>query len=204
MRWLFSIVLWTLAGLLLVAGAAQGGYAHRFIWKQQPDPEQLRACLREMQLVVAAMGKMLGDGDGEGKPRVDATEVEFNGMGRHREEPFVFPGEQGFNACETAGKPYDAVVTACLIIARDHFPADVLEIRSDGNWDEGDWDGGKHIYQSVLHRRARNPMVATDALGNRPEQTHGERLPAIVSLLISLLFFAVLVAIFLRRQEGGR
>jgi hypothetical protein len=67
----------------------------------------------------------------------------------------------GFNFCKTAGKPYDEVVTACLLVARDHFPEDILSIDSDGSWSDGDWQEGTKLYTTVLGRPARNPMSPT-------------------------------------------
>jgi hypothetical protein len=82
----------------------------------------------------------------------------LNGIGDGANEPFVFPGELGFNFCKTEGKPYDAVVTACLLVAHDHFPTSVLSIDSDGSYSEGDWEEGIKLYSSVLGRIPRNPI----------------------------------------------
>jgi hypothetical protein len=70
----------------------------------------------------------------------------------------VFPNELGFNFCKTAAKPYDSVVTACLLVARDHFSSSVLSIDSDGSWAAGDWQQGIDRYSKVLGRRPHNPM----------------------------------------------
>ncbi|HVH45244.1 MAG TPA: hypothetical protein VM925_22985 [Labilithrix sp.] len=44
---------------------------------------------------------------------------------------------------KTAQNPYDEVVVACLFVAKDHFPYDVLEISSDG--DNSDWAAGARL-----------------------------------------------------------
>jgi hypothetical protein len=87
---------------------------------------------------------------------VKASQVDFNGVGDNAHEPFEFPGEEESNACKTEFKPYDEVVTACLLVAHDHFPSSVLTIASDGSW--GDWQDGARLYTSVTGRRAANPM----------------------------------------------
>jgi len=61
---------------------------------------------------------------------IGAASVTLNGLGEAGHEEFVFPGEVGFNFTKTAGKPYDEVVTACLLVARDHFPPPRLRIQS--------------------------------------------------------------------------
>ena len=93
-------------------------------------------------------------------------------------EPFVFPGRAGFNFCKTNGKLYDAAVTACLLVARDHFSPDELKIDSDGQWEDGDWNAGAKLYQQVLGRAAANPINRSDEppagpgidLPDRPEE----------------------------------
>jgi hypothetical protein len=53
-------------------------------------------------------------------------------------------------------------------VARDHFPASVLVIHSDGSWSEGDWRAGAKLYTSVLRRPARNPIDGETAPRESP------------------------------------
>src|SRR6516225_2688927 len=132
--------------LFLAAPAARGGYSHYFTWYKKPDSAKLKECLARMRQVVSASRSILAGPDGDGSPIVEAFHLEFNGKGEEQShEPFVFPGEMGCNFCKTACKPYDAAVTACLIVARDHFPESVLEIASDGSW--SDWEEGRALYR---------------------------------------------------------
>ena len=143
--------------VLLACPHALAGYTHYWTWKQAPDAEAVKQCLAEMALLIEARTNIIaGTYDGESPLVLDATRIDFNGIGEEAHEPFVFPGPPQFNFCKTAYKPYDEVVTACLIVARDHFPAKVLEIGSDGRWE--DWEQGAKLYSSVLKRPARNPM----------------------------------------------
>jgi hypothetical protein len=66
------------------------------------------------------------------------------------------------NACKTQLKPYDAVVAACLLVARDYFTAEELVIISSGSWDDGDWADGARLYTRVFRRKASNPLNAPD------------------------------------------
>lgn len=52
-----------------------------------------------------------------------------------------------FSCCKTAYKPYDILVTACLIALKQHFP-DVFTITSDG--ESHDWEDGRRLCQHVL------------------------------------------------------
>jgi hypothetical protein len=137
---------------------AHAGYTHYFTWHQKPGDTDLKACIDEMRRIIQVRTNILVGPDGASSVIVDPLHVDLNGVGDDAHEPFVFPGEVGFNFCKTEYKPYDAVVTACLLIARDHFPQSVLSISSDGSWSDGDWREGIKLYSSVLGRSPRNPM----------------------------------------------
>lgn len=52
-----------------------------------------------------------------------------------------------FDFCKTAYKPYDAVVTAVLIRAKEIYGS-LVDIRSDGNWE--DWQAGRDLYEATF------------------------------------------------------
>jgi hypothetical protein len=137
---------------------ALAGYTQYFTWQQPPDEARLKACIKDMSRVVAAAGNLLAGPDETGSPVVQPLSIAFNGRGMEAHEPFVFPGLPGFNFCKTAGKPYDAAVTACLLVARDHFPSATLVIASDGDWN--DWSDGAELYQKAFGRPAVSPLAA--------------------------------------------
>ena len=161
--------------LFVLGTNAWAGYTHYFTWRQKPDPQALHECIVDMSRVIAARWNMLAGIEGDGKPDIKSLDLVFNGIGDDGHEPFVFPGRfdqhfdddvglppsskppPGFNFCKTAGKPYDEVVTACLLVARDHFPRSVLAISSDGRWIDGDWSAGAALYSSVFWRTAKDP-----------------------------------------------
>ena len=138
------------------------GYTHYFTWHEKPKDAELKACVGEMNLLIEVRKSMLVSPDVEGAVpgslKLETMHVDFNGIGDDAHEPFVFPGTDGFNFCKTAYKPYDEVVTACLLVARDHFPPSVLSISSDGSWE--DWTNGATLYNSVFHRPARIPFTS--------------------------------------------
>jgi hypothetical protein len=57
------------------------------------------------------------------------------------------PGEPILGFCKTAYKPYDICVTACLIVLKHYFGAQVA-ISSDG--EAQDWDDARRLCQHVL------------------------------------------------------
>ena len=106
-----------------------------------------------MQKVASARPDLVADVD-----FVKGEHITFNGIGKQAHEPFAFPGKLGFNFTKTVWKPYDEVVTAALIVARSCFPADELEIASDGEW--SDWGRGRQLYEKTFGKDAPNPLLA--------------------------------------------
>jgi hypothetical protein len=147
-----------------VAPNAWAGYSHYFTWRKAPDEVRLKACIQDLSRVTAAANESLAGPDGVGSPVVELLKIAFNGRAAEAHEPFLFPGHPGFNFCKTFAKPYDAAVTACLLVARDHFPPDTLEIRSDGDWQ--DWTEGARLYQHVFGRPALSPLSSPAPLGS--------------------------------------
>jgi hypothetical protein len=155
-HWLVFLVVALLA--LLAPAPAHAGYTHYWRWKIQPDKPRLERAVAEMGRIVDSKRAILDVGDAGGQ-----DEILFNGIGDEGHEAFGFPlapfaGKPEFNFVKTAMKPYDAVVTACLIVARDHFMREELEISSDGTWDG--WRAGRDLYIAVLERQANDPMEA--------------------------------------------
>jgi hypothetical protein len=128
--------------------------------------------------------------------------ISFNGIGDDAHEPFAFPlvdpGASEIQFVKTEWKPYDEVVVACLIAARDHFPSAVLTIDSDGEWSP-DWARGAGLYERVLGRTAHNPLDAHNAILSEEAPAPGvQSAPSSnergfrKNLLVSLLVFLAL------------
>ena len=150
--------------LAFVAMRVHAGYTHYYIWHKAPDETALMQCVAEMNQLIEARKSILVSPDlpdaVAGSLKLGTNKVDFNGVGDDSHETFVFPyvfeDKSEFNFCKTAYKPYDEVVTACLIVARDHFPPAVLTIKSDGSWN--DWSAGASLYTATFHRNSKNPL----------------------------------------------
>ena len=186
---ILSIRLFILCACLLNT-RVHAGYTHYFTWHKTPDQAELKKCINEMQLLIQARTNILIGPHGPGTMIVDSTHVDLNGIGDNACEPFVFPGDLGFNFCKTEAMPYDEVVTACLLVARDHFPSSELSIASDGDWAAGDWDNGKKLYASVLGRTPPYPISPTWQVIGRRQTIRGY---ALMALALGLTFPITLV-----------
>jgi hypothetical protein len=60
-----------------------------------------------------------------------------------------------FDFCKTAMKPYDAVVTAILIRAKQIYGS-CVSVSSDGDWSE--WQAGRDLYEAVFGEVAECPF----------------------------------------------
>ena len=165
-----------LVALLILAlpGVASAGYTHYWKWKAQPDSTELARCIDEMVKLADERHDILEGANARSGAQAEFRTtcafadagarpcVVFNGIGDGAHETFSFPlaafaGTPELSFVKTAYKPYDEVVVASLIVARDHFPSASLEIFSDGQW-ATDWRSGAALYERVLHRPARNPL----------------------------------------------
>jgi hypothetical protein len=208
--------LWFACVLLgCAAPAAHAGYTHHFTWTQKPDPAALRACVADMKRVLDARRHLVAGIDGRGAPTVTGSAIQFNGKGEEdSHEPFIFPGQElpgapaalaGFHFCKTNGKPYDEVVTACLLVARDHFPTSVLKIDSDGEWD--DWQAGVKLYTEVFGRNPKNPFTGAATSGSSSSGAgsgaggSAHHLPLVILIVTGLGAGAML---WLRQYTSGR
>jgi hypothetical protein len=147
------------------------GYTHYFSKVATSRDDALRfemfsiGVARIIKYAAEFDGIEIADGLGEelGKWEADTEIVRFNGFGEDSHETFLFSidGADSFNFCKTARKPYDAVVTACLIHMKDTY-GDLVRISSDGDWSE--WQDGARLYNNVTGLTAENPMSSEDAV----------------------------------------
>jgi len=202
-----------LLAVVLVSREASAGYTHYWIWHVTPEASALDGCVEEMARIVDARRDILSDDhDRTGSSAVFRGERPFgrdggpplpslwlNGIGDDAHEPFLFPvaWDPSFSFVKTEWKPYDEVVVACLIVARDHFPESALEIRSDGDWGQS-WSAGRSLYEKVLGRAARNPLSPGEYGGEGASASDDREPPRSVTknLLISAVVFLVLGALY--------
>lgn len=103
-------------------------------------------------------GIELADGMGERLEGWECTNetVRFNGYNADSHETFSWSlDSSGFGFTKTARKPYDAVVTACLIHLKNVY-GDLVDIGSDGNWSE--WRDGARLYRNATGLTASAPF----------------------------------------------
>lgn len=130
------------------------GYTHYWnVVRDEKTPDFYNLWAQGVRTIIEkaiAEGIEIGDGMGEepNKWTVDEGRVWFNGVGPDAHETFgVAPTSTGFNFCKTAQKPYDVVVTACLIHMKKIY-TDNVAVSSDGNWH--DWQDGAALYYRAL------------------------------------------------------
>jgi hypothetical protein len=115
-----------------------------------------------------SIGIKLGDWSGENgtSPQFTEGEFSFNGIDDMSHETFTWKAlptqvewrkdePEIFDFCKTAMKPYDAVVTAILIRAKEIYGS-CVSISSDGNWSE--WQDGRELYEAVFGEIAECPF----------------------------------------------
>jgi hypothetical protein len=103
-------------------------------------------------------GIQLADATGDhlGQWECNKETVRFNGYGPDSHETFDWSiDSSGFGFTKTAYKPYDAVVTACLIHLKDVY-GDLVDIGSDGSW--LDWRDGATLYRNATGLTANSPF----------------------------------------------
>ena len=141
------------------------GYTHYFTRKSETRDDALRFEMfaRGAKTIIEYATKYDGialagwDGEVEGAWEITDEVVRFNGLGEDSHETFAWGMDSsGFNFCKTAYKPYDAVVTACLIHLKDVY-GDAVDIGSDGYWSE--WSDGAKLYRNATGLTAKNPMT---------------------------------------------
>jgi hypothetical protein len=218
LSWFFACA--ALLAVLLPARTARAGYTHYWEWHAHPDPKALAACIADMSRVIEARRSILTDGQsrtgagavfleeqvfGDAGARVPA--VVFNGIGDDAHEAFGFPlapftsDDSSFQFVKTAYKPYDEVVTACLIVARDYFSPEVVTISSDGDW--SDWKAGAALYERVLGRDAHDPMdERADWPADAPGEPAADRRSTRKNLFVSALVFLALAVVYLLLRRG--
>jgi multimeric flavodoxin WrbA len=157
------------------------GYTH--YWTQTRDftPEQMGDIAGSIRKIIdTASGRpgvhnyddkpavplVICGGDGTGEPVLTKEKIAFNGQGpdldhetfyfeaKRIKEDYQSEDQRGWAFCKTAQKPYDVVVTACLIfLAHDYG----FQVSSDG--DVEDWERGEKLVAEALGKEYPNPLI---------------------------------------------
>lgn len=114
--------------------------------------------LTQQILDVAVMNKIKivnGSGEEGSIAEINDEYIWLNGEGEDSHETFSMDREaKDFDFCKTNQKPYDAIVTALLIMLENNFP-DNIKCSSDG--DAEDWQEGLKIAEQANRRIYRIP-----------------------------------------------
>lgn len=121
------------------------GYTHYWTIKEPIDADAWDKLRKGIQQIV-------GNAQDAGidiKDDSNDERIVFNGVGAGEHESFFLElGDEEFNFCKTAGKPYDTAVTASLILLKKEL-GDAVIIKSDGTW--ADWESGQLLYETVFN-----------------------------------------------------
>jgi hypothetical protein len=132
------------------------GYTHYFTQVQSTDSDDLnylKFAIDATIIILTAEKRGMNL-----NWHVDQNEVSINGIGEDSHETFIFTRNANleFNFCKTSQKPYDEVVTACLI-ALGKIYGDKVDIGSDGEWGS-EWVAGRNLYQMAVQETALSPL----------------------------------------------
>ena len=139
------------------------GYPHYSydLWESNQYAE-LRMDASRLIAVAIRKGTVVRGPLGSGQPHFTEDYFSLNGDGSAGldHETFAWwrstPGnDTTFDFCKTNYKPYDAVVTAVLIRAKEIY-GDFVSVRSDGDWD--DWASGRKLYEWTFGRKPNDPL----------------------------------------------
>jgi hypothetical protein len=121
------------------------GYTHYWTIKEPIDSDAWDKLRKGIQQIVGTAQ----DSGIDIKDESNDERIVFNGVGAGEHESFFLElGDEEFNFCKTAGKPYDIAVTASLILLKKEL-GDAVIIKSDGTW--ADWESGQLLYESVFN-----------------------------------------------------
>lgn len=162
------------------------GYTHYWYRKEgMDDPKRYFSFAQDVKKIIDNSMVSIKGPDGTGEPELHEGWISFNGDASKPMQEYYgtsdeshetfhwpskvgkpdyqknpnFPGDRVFNFTKTAYKPYDEVVTAALIRAKDLYGDDV-HVASDGSWE--DWRKGRELYERTFGKDAKDPMDYSD------------------------------------------
>lgn len=129
------------------------GYTHYWTLGHPLAPEDIAALAPDVRRIVEASGLAIAGPHGDGEPGYGPDTIALNGADPDAYESFILAvGDDGFDFCKTGERPYDVVVTAILLLLRDHLGYGV-DLSSDG--DAGDWEPGRLLASRALGREVK-------------------------------------------------
>lgn len=150
------------------------GYTHYWHRKKDFTKEQWESIQKDFLAVSrhCAQNKILlvEEYDRPTPSVCNGTGIQFNGSAGEGHETFVMTrkkpepqpwhrGDESFDFCKTARKPYDLAVCLTLLSCSHHAP-DAIRLGSDGDWDS-EWAEARRVFKELFGVEAENPFMET-------------------------------------------
>ena len=137
------------------------GYTHYFPHKCSFTVQQWQVIKTMFLSVYKKYGELISYESEDPRPPVgDDKMIRFN-QKYDGHETFLLTRDQlaRFSFCKTARKDYDIVVALVLLSCHMHAP-NVLEISSDGDWDDDTWPDARQAYMELFNEESTCPWLA--------------------------------------------
>jgi hypothetical protein len=120
------------------------GYTHYWNVTRNLTDAEIAGIAADVRAIVAVAPCPIAGWDGNGAPEYGengprGVRIALNGYRLERCESFIITPYKGWTFCKTRELPYDVVVTASLLAAKDRL-GDAIHVESDG--DPDDWEAG--------------------------------------------------------------
>lgn len=126
------------------------GYTHYWTLTRDMTEDEIGTIAEDVRAIVAASGVPVAGPLGTGEPEYGPDEIALNGADPDDYETFGLSRHKGWAFCKTRGDlPYDVVVTAALLAAKDRL-GDAIRLSSDG--EPADWHDGRMLVAKALGR----------------------------------------------------
>lgn len=128
------------------------GYTHYWSIDRPVTPQEIALLADDARKIIDVSGVSIRGWDGTGEPELGPDRVWLNGDADAHEACETFGITVGVNEwtfCKTRRKPYDTVVTAILLAAKDRL-GDAMSLSSDGS--ATDWSPGLVLALRALRR----------------------------------------------------
>lgn len=173
-------------------------YSHRWKFDRPLNPQEWsRICSDVRALLNEPHGIHLGNARGQEINDVEGAfiysptpAINFNGVGRDSQDPFLLKPETLEQSFKTHRKPYDELAAAAMLILAFHKPSTVIE--SSGGEEEWarSWQLARHILKSqhplqhqaidaaLIHRPGAGVALYNERLASTQNAAHLERVDA--------------------------
>jgi hypothetical protein len=127
------------------------GYTHYWNITRAVTPDEMTALAADARKIIAISGVSIRGWDGNLDAMLGPDAISFNGDASLDEsgETFAIDENPRSDWCKTGRRPYDTVVVACLLAAKDRLEQ-YIQLSSDGT--NADWKAGRALAVRALGR----------------------------------------------------